>query len=123
MARVFLERFSKQMRRNLLGFTDDALAAMEAYHWPGNVRELEHKIKRAVVMATGSQVDAKDLELSHGEYVRRIMTLREARETAERRVICEALSEAGANVSKAADLLEVTRPTLYSLLNKFNLKV
>lgn len=123
LARAFLERFAKQMRRNLLGFTEDALAAMEAYHWPGNVRELEHKIKRSVVMATGTQVDAKDLELASGAYPRRIMTLREAREIAERRVICEALSEAGENVSKAADLLEVTRPTLYSLLNKFNLKV
>lgn len=123
LARAFLDRYAHQMRRNLLGFTDDALAALEAYHWPGNVRELEHKIKRAVVMASGSQVDAKDMQLVPGEYRRRVLNLREAREVAERQAVCVALSEAGENVSKAAELLEVTRPTLYTLLSKFNLKV
>ena len=123
LARAFLDRFAKQMRRNLLGFTEEALTALEDYHWPGNVREMEHKIKRAVVMAAGPLIDAKDLELTPGEYRRRVMTLREARDAAERQVICAALNEAGENVSRAADLLEVTRPTLYSLLTKFNLKV
>jgi len=123
LARAFLDRYAKQMRRNLLGFTDEALAALEAYHWPGNVRELEHKVKRAVVMAAGTQVDAKDLELSPGEYRRRVMSLREAREVAERHAVCAALSESGENVTRAAELLEVARPTLYALLNKFNLKV
>jgi two-component system NtrC family response regulator len=122
LARAFLDRFSKQMRRNLLGFTDEALNAMEAYHWPGNIREMESKIKRAVVMANGSVVEAKDLELSPGEVKRRMVTLREARDAAERQCICAALNEAGENISKAAELLEVTRPTLYSLLTKFNLK-
>jgi two-component system NtrC family response regulator len=123
LARAFLDRYARQMRRNLLGFTDEALAAVEAYHWPGNVRELEHKVKRAVVMAAGTQVDAKDLELSPGEYRRRVMSLREAREVAERHAVCAALSESGENVTRAAELLEVARPTLYALLNKFNLKV
>lgn len=123
LARALMDRYAKQMRRNLLGFTDDALAALEAYHWPGNVRELEHKIKRAVVMAETSLIDAKDLALNPGELKRRVMTLREAREAAERQAICAALSEAGENVSKAAEMLEITRPTLYSLLTKFNLKL
>ncbi|QSA98804.1 PEP-CTERM-box response regulator transcription factor [Methylococcus sp. EFPC2] len=123
LARAFLDRYSLQMRRNLLGFTDDALAALEAYHWPGNVRELEHKIKRAVVMASGSLVDAKDIQLVPGEYRHRVLSLREAREAAERKAVCAALSEAGENVSRAAELLEVARPTLYTLLSKFNLKV
>lgn len=123
LARAFMERYSKQMGRNLLGFTDEAVGAMEAYHWPGNVREMESKVKRAVVMASGSQIDAKDLELTSGQVRRRIPTLREARDAAERQVICSALTEAGENVSKAAEMLEVTRPTLYSLLSKFNLKV
>lgn len=123
LARAFMERFAKQMGRNLLGFTDEALGALEAYHWPGNIREMESKIKRAVVMASGSLIDAKDLELAAGQVRRRIPTLREARDAAERQVICAALSESGENVSKAAEMLEVTRPTLYSLLSKFNLKV
>ncbi len=124
LARSFLDKFAKQMRRNqVLGFTDDALIAMEAYHWPGNVRELEHKVKRAVVMTQGPLVDAKDLELVAVESKRRLLTLREAREMAERQAISMALSEANENVTKAAELLEVARPTLYALLTKFNLKV
>jgi two-component system NtrC family response regulator len=124
LARSFLDRFARQMRRTqILGFADEALAAMEAYHWPGNVRELEHKIKRAVVMAAGPWIEAKDLELASGETKRRLMTLREAREMAERQAIGMALSEAGENVTKAAEILDVARPTLYALLTKFNLKV
>jgi two-component system NtrC family response regulator len=124
LARSFLERFVKQLRRpDILGFSDGALAAMEAYHWPGNVRELEHKVKRAVVLAAGPMIEPKDMELAAGMPKRRLQTLREARETAERQAICAALNEAGENVTKAAELLEVTRPTLYALLTKFNLKV
>lgn len=123
LARAFLSRYAKQMARNILGFKEDAMSALEAYDWPGNVRELEHKIKRAVVMAQGTFIELKDLELAPGESCRRILSLREAREAAERLAICMALSESGENVSKAAELLEVTRPTLYALLTKFNLKI
>jgi two-component system NtrC family response regulator len=123
LARAFLDRYNKQMVRDILGIKDEAMAALASYPWPGNVRELENKIKRAVVMAQGAYIDVKDLELAQGEGDRRILTLREARESAERLAICQALSEAGENVSKAAELLEITRPTLYALLTKFNLKL
>ena len=122
LARAFMEKFAKQMKRNLMGFSEAAITAIEAYDWPGNVRELENRIKRAVVMADGTLIDVKDLQLDPGEDSRKMKTLREVRERAEREAICFALTEVGGNVSKAADLLEVTRPTLYSLLNKFNLK-
>ncbi|MBM4200615.1 MAG: PEP-CTERM-box response regulator transcription factor [Gammaproteobacteria bacterium] len=123
LANAFLETFNKQFSRNLLGFSDAAVAALEAYHWPGNVREVQHKVKRAVVMGAGPLIEPKDLELSGGETRPRVTPLREAREAAERKALCAALSEAGENVSKAAELLEITRPTLYALLNRFNLKV
>jgi two-component system NtrC family response regulator len=123
LARAFLGRYAKQMARNILGFKDEAMSALESYNWPGNVRELEHKVKRAVVMAQGGFIEVKDLELAQGSAARRIPSLREAREAAERLAICTALSEAGENVSKAAELLEITRPTLYALLTKFNLKL
>jgi two-component system NtrC family response regulator len=123
LARAFMERHAKRMQRNILGFTDEALAALEAYHWPGNVRELEHKIKRAVVMTGGSLIDAKDLELLPGQCAPRVRSLREVRDTAERQAICAVMAETGENITKAAELLEITRPTLYALLSKFNLKV
>lgn len=124
LARAFLYSFARQMKRpNLLGFTDEALAALEAFNWPGNVRELEHRVKRAVVMGQGPMLDARDLELDPGDGKRRQLTLREAREMAERQAIIMALTEAGENVTRAAEILEVARPTLYALLTKFNLKV
>ncbi len=124
LANAFMQRYAHEMKRNLSGFTETALSAMESYPWPGNVRELESRVKRAVLMSTTTQVTEQDLELKNdGEVVQTIQPLREIRNTAERRAIVSALAEAGGNVSKAADLLEITRPTLYSLLNKFDLKV
>ena len=123
LARAFMEKFAKQMKRNLMGFSEAAITAIEGYEWPGNVREIENRIKRAVVMADGALIDVKDLQLDPGDDSQKMKTLREVRDKAEREAICLALTEVGGNVSKAADLLEVTRPTLYSLLNKFNLKV
>lgn len=123
LARAFLHRYSLEMKKNLLDFTAAALAAMEAYDWPGNVRELQGRVKTAIVLARGPKVDTADLKLPEANQGRRILTLREAREIAEREALSLALSEAGGNISKAAELLEVTRPTLYALLAKFNLKV
>lgn len=123
LANTFLQRYALEMKRQLSGFSETALAAMETYSWPGNVRELESRVKRAVLMSTTTQVTEQDLELkSEGEISQAVKTLREVRNTAERTAIVTALAEAGGNVSKAAELLEITRPTLYSLLNKFGLK-
>lgn len=122
LARAFFERYTKQLKSKLLGFTDHAIAAIEAYDWPGNVRELESKVKRAVVMCSGNFIDAEDLQLVSTEQAPPVKALREIRDAAERQAISEALAEVGGNVSKAAELLEITRPTLYSLLNKFNLR-
>ena len=122
LARAFFERYSKQLKSKLNGFTDSAMAAIEAYDWPGNVRELESRVKRAVVMSNGNFIDAHDLQLASVEQAPPVRALREIRDTAERQAISEALAEVGGNVSRAAELLEITRPTLYSLLNKFNLR-
>jgi two-component system NtrC family response regulator len=123
LAKSFMQRYAHEMKRNLSGFTDTALAAMEAHSWPGNVRELESRVKRAVLMSTTTQVTEQDLELEAcGDVVKTVKPLREIRNIAERSAIVSALAEAGGNVSKASELLEITRPTLYSLLNKFDLK-
>jgi two-component system NtrC family response regulator len=123
LAKSFMQRYAHEMKRNLGGFSDTALAAMEAHSWPGNVRELESRVKRAVLMSTTTQVTEQDLELEAcGDVVKTVKPLREIRNIAERGAIVSALAEAGGNVSKASELLEITRPTLYSLLNKFDLK-
>ncbi len=123
LARVFLENASKQHGKQMHRFSKDALAALEAYPWPGNVRELENRVKRAVIMAESKQISASDLELggsSHDE--RASFNLREIRDQAERQAVVRALGHVGGKVSQAAELLGVSRPTMYDLLKKFNLK-
>jgi len=123
LARMFLDLFSREQGRNLRGFTKDALSALEAYGWPGNVRELKNRVKRAVIMAEGKQVTAKDLELDEATTNEADFSLRYMREQAERQAIMRALSHAAGKISMAADLLGISRPTIYDLIKKYNLKV
>jgi len=123
LARAFLHRYNREMKRNLLDFSEAALAAMEVYDWPGNVRELQGRVKTAVALARGPRIEPQDLHLTASGHTRHLLTLREAREQAERQALAAALGEAGGKVAKAAEILDITRPTLYALLNKYNLKV
>ena len=123
LARAFLERFAQQLKRPIKGFTSAAVLAIENYSWPGNVRELENRVKRAVIMADGSLVTDEDLELDEGDVDPQPFNLREVREKAESRAILRALSVTDNNVSKTAEMLGVTRPTLYNLMRKYAIKV
>ena len=122
LARHLLAKYANKQGRNLVGFTDDANAAIEAYNWPGNVRELENKIKGAVIMAEGKQVTAADLGISAaGDEDEETLNLREVRQRAESKAIRNALMKNFGNISRTAEQLGVTRPTLYDLLNKYGL--
>ena len=121
LARTLLQKYSKQLHRPLNGFSDDAVTAIESYSWPGNVRELENKIKGAVIMADGKLVTAADLGVSAGDGQSETLNLREVRQNAESKAIRVALTRSYGNISKAAELLGITRPTLYDLMNKYGL--
>ena len=121
LARTLLHKYCEKQGRALNGFSDDAVRAIEAYAWPGNVRELENKIKGAVIMADGKLVTAADLQLTPGEEEPESLNLREVRQRAESKAIRVALAKSYGNISKAAELLGITRPTLYDLLNKYGL--
>ena len=122
LAHAFMHKFSRQEGRSILGFKQDALHAMEAYAWPGNVREMENYIKRAVIMTDGSQIGAEDLGLSVPAGEPEPVNLREVRDEAERKAIVKALSRADGNIRAAAELLGVSRPTLYDLVDRHGLK-
>jgi len=122
LAWAFLEKYNTSARNRVSGFNKSALQAIEDYAWPGNVRELENKIKRAVVMADGAQITAEELQLSTEQADSMPLNLREVREEAEAKAILRALNYVKGNVSKAAELLGVSRPTLYDLINKYDLK-
>jgi two-component system NtrC family response regulator len=123
LARVFLERISKQQGKKGHRFSKDAMMAIETYAWPGNVRELENRVKRAVIMAEHKQINASDLELG-GNSLDELATfnLREIRDRSDRQSIIRALNHVGGKISQAAELLGVSRPTMYDLLRKFGLK-
>jgi two-component system NtrC family response regulator len=122
LAQAFLERYAREMGRSLRGFTADALAALEAHAWPGNVREMENLVKRATIMAEGSQITATDLGLAPGHAEPQPINLRQARENAERLAVSRALAQSDGSIAQAAELLGITRPTLYDLMAKIGLK-
>lgn len=127
LAQYFLREESRALGRPRLNFSPDALSAMSSYAWPGNVRELQNVIRRAVGTTSGTVITAADLGLipkelqSHVED--EIPTLREARQAAEREVVLKALAVTGQNISKAAKILEVSRPTLHDLIKRLGIKV
>lgn len=122
LARALLESISSQLKRPLHSFSKNALTALETYAWPGNVRELENKLKRAVIMSEGNQITAKDLELENTTSSPLPLNLRQVRENAERQALLKALIYVNGNLSQAAEMLGITRPTLYALLNKYDMK-
>jgi two-component system NtrC family response regulator len=121
LARWFLTRFNAAFGRNLRGFSEAAIAAIDAHDWPGNVRELENRMKRAVVMADGQLLDAADLELAPPAMPAATLDLRTARLSAERAVLVQALARGGNTLAATAKLLGVSRPTLYGLLETHGL--
>jgi two-component system NtrC family response regulator len=123
LSHAFVRRFSAEQNRGAMTLREDALRAIESYNWPGNVRELENCIKRAVIMADSNQITLEDIglnELQDESEMR--LDLRQVREDAEKRVIITALGRADGNILKAAEMLGVSRPTLYDLMHRFGLK-
>lgn len=121
LARAFLEKSVAYHNRPVRGFTQEALEAIQRYDWPGNVRELENKINSAVIMADSKFVTATDLGLRTPEKRSSTLNLRQVRDDAERHALESVLGLSGGNISKASELLGVSRPTLYDLLRKHNL--
>ena len=121
LAQTFLDKFSEKNGRSFRGFDESARAEIDAYAWPGNVRELENRVKRAVVLAEGKKVLATDLGFVEDDKQVQQLNLREARERVERDVIERALSVSNYNVTHAADLLGISRPSLYSLTKKLGM--
>ncbi len=121
LAKVFLERYANENKKKTKGFTNQAIDAIEQYSWPGNVRELENRIKRAVIMAEGAKITPTDLEMEAPKPKYENMGLKEAREILEKELLLKALARNKSNLTKAASDLGVSRPTLYDLMEKFEI--
>lgn len=123
IAQALLTSFGNQMERKNLSFSEDAICAIKNYEWPGNVREMINKVKRAAIMADDKKITAADLELSSEDYLNdNALNLRQIRDEAEKRAVLQAIQASQNNMAKASRLLGITRPTLYNLLEKFDIK-
>ncbi|MGK2910148.1 MAG: PEP-CTERM-box response regulator transcription factor [Sphingobium sp.] len=122
VAKYFLSQFAPASNPTIQGFAPDALAALDAWGWPGNVRELENRVKRAVIMADGKLITAADLDLPADGDGTELINLRAAREVADRQAIRRAIARSQGNISGAAKLLGISRPTLYDLLKQYEIQ-
>jgi transcriptional regulator with PAS, ATPase and Fis domain len=120
LARFFFDKFAKERRPALRGFSHRALGVMREHDWPGNVRELINRVRRAMVMSDKRLITPEDLGLHAGAPRRRVITLEQAREEAERGAIQSCLQRVR-NVSRAARELGISRVTLYRLMEKHGL--
>ncbi len=138
LANHFLRKFARDTSREVLGFTDTALSALQRYPWPGNVRELENAVERAVVLCRRPQIDYSDLpetvqaheaplpavRVANGEEIyARALPLQVALETPERRIIEAALQRNAWNRQATATELDINRTTLYKKMRKYQLDV
>ncbi len=124
LAHAFVRRFSQEQNRGSLLLADEAVRAIEAHQWPGNIRELENCIKRAVIMVDGNQITPLDIGLKTPaqDEPENAFDLRTIRDNAETNAIVAALGRVNGSVVKAAELLGVSRPTLYDLMHRLGLK-
>ncbi|MFT3818051.1 MAG: PEP-CTERM-box response regulator transcription factor [Rubrivivax sp.] len=127
LAQAFLKRFTLERRRSM-NFNDETLDAIAQFDWPGNVRQLLNAVKRASIMAEGNVIALHDIGLGqadgHPGAAGGAMEfdLRQAREAAERRVVLAALARTANNMARAAELLGISRPTLYELVSRLGLR-
>jgi len=122
LAHGFVRKFAAEQRRSSMTLSADALNAIEAYEWPGNVRELENVLKRAVIMADSSIISGADVAVAYEGGEANMLNLRQVRDEAEKTAVLRVMSRANGNLSKAAELLGISRPTLYDLMHRFGLK-
>jgi len=121
VAKAFLHTYGIEQAKPSLTFAPDALRALTLHRWPGNVRELQNRVRRAVIMADGKRVTARDLELTDTLSALPPQTLKEARESVEREMVHNALRCHRGKITAAALELGISRPTLYELMEKLGI--
>lgn len=122
LANAMLNVFSEEFNKINLSFSQKSILRMKEYGWPGNVRELENMVKRAVIMCQSKRITPSDLGFSFEEESKKPLSLQVIRENAEKEAILDALNLNDWNISNASKYLDVSRTTLYGLLEKYKLK-
>lgn len=111
----FLNIYSKKYHKNIEGIDEETQSYLKQYTWPGNIRELKQKIEKAVIFSDGKLLRLGDLNIGNQQ------SFCNDKSRDEKELISEVLIKTGRNISKAAKLLNMSRPTLYSKMNKYSL--
>jgi two-component system NtrC family response regulator len=126
LAQSFLQDETRNLQCEQTFFSPAAIAALTAHDWPGNIRELQNRIRRALGTMMDRVITPVDLGLEDiplKQETQKLYSLKEARETAEKNAVRRALALSGNNISQAAKLLEISRPTLHDLLKKHRISI
>lgn len=126
LAHNFLQEETRKLRRGQTSFSRAAIAALGTHDWPGNVRELQNRIRRGLGSTMDRVITPVDLgleEITMEQEEQKLSTLKEARDKAEIKAVHRALALSGNNISQAAKLLEISRPTLHDLLKKHGISI
>ena len=122
LAQLFLERFAEKYHRPLIGLDESAKMVLESGRWSGNIRELQNCIEKAVILSEGTTLTAKDIQLEQAKAgTPAAGTLKEVNDAEEERLVREAVQRSNGNISAAAKMLGVSRPTLYAKMKKYGL--
>jgi two-component system, NtrC family, response regulator len=120
LAKALLQKLAQEQKK-MLTFSRKAMEVMEIYSWPGNIREMENRLRRAVIMIEGTQITPSDLEINGYDEADQSVGLAQAREAVERQMVEKALMRNRGNLSKSAEELKISRPTLYELIQKLGI--
>ena len=123
LAEMFITKYAERYRRTVNGMTPDALELLKGHAWSGNIRELQNCIEKAVILCDGDILTASDIELPQSRITTRntVMSGNETLEETEEKAIRAAMARFGGNLSMVAKSLEISRPTLYAKLKKYNI--
>ena len=122
LAQLFLERFAEKYHRPLIGLDESAKMVLESGRWSGNIRELQNCIEKAVILSEGTTLTAKDIQLEQAKAgTPAAGTLKEVNDAEEERLVREAVERSNGNISAAAKMLGISRPTLYAKMKKYGL--
>ncbi len=121
LAQLFLKRYAEKYHRPLNALDEGAAEVLKSYRWGGNIRELQNCMEKAVILSEGTTLTAKDIKTEHAQVAQASANLRAMSESDEEHLVRNAMERTGGNISAAAKMLGVSRPTLYAKLKKYGL--
>ena len=119
LAKMFISKYAEKYRRQVNGLTSEAEDLLKGQFWSGNIRELQNCIEKAVILSDGDTIGVNDIELPQCHF--KSVSATDTLEETEEKAIRAAMAKFGSNLSMVAKSLQISRPTLYAKLKKYNI--